>query len=175
MTKVLKYLTIWKDCLFQTLYKKDNKYTGIPIYQITNHSQSHMFKRISYNELNSRQKENYNFQKVAALLADYGFNCMWLNDDWQGADFIACHIDGELFLKVQLKGRLTLDKKYIGKSIYIAFNQDESWFIYPHDELMHKLLEQDLMKGSKSWDEQGSYSWPSIPKGLTSLMSEYSI
>ena len=36
-----------------------------------------MFKRISYNELNSRQQENYNFQKVVALLADYGFNCMW--------------------------------------------------------------------------------------------------
>ncbi len=30
------------------------------------------FVRVTYNELNSRQKENYNFQKVSALLADYG-------------------------------------------------------------------------------------------------------
>jgi len=27
--------------------------------------------------------------KVAAALADYGYNSMRLNDDWQGADFIA--------------------------------------------------------------------------------------
>lgn len=79
------------------------------------------FAKIEYRSLNSRQQENYNFQKVAALLADYGFNCLRLSDDWQGADFIACHIDGQTFLKVQLKGRLTIDKKYVGKGIHIAF------------------------------------------------------
>ncbi|MCS4510791.1 hypothetical protein [Xylophilus ampelinus] len=63
-----------------------------------------MFQRIEYEQLNSRQKENFNFQKVAAHLADYGFDCLRLSDDWQGADFIACHIDGETFLKVQLEG-----------------------------------------------------------------------
>lgn len=35
-----------------------------------------MFQRIQYEQLNSRQKENFNFQKVAAELANYGFNCM---------------------------------------------------------------------------------------------------
>lgn len=46
-------------------------------------------KKIIYTELNSKQKENYNFHKVASALADYGYNSMRLNDDWQGADFIA--------------------------------------------------------------------------------------
>ncbi len=45
-------------------------------------------KRITYDELNSKQKEIYNFQKLAALLGDYGFNCIKLDDDWQGADFL---------------------------------------------------------------------------------------
>ena len=45
------------------------------------------FERIDYAELNAKQKEIYNFQKVAALLADFGFNCIKLADDWQGADF----------------------------------------------------------------------------------------
>lgn len=63
-----------------------------------------MFLRVAYGKLNARQKESYNFQKVAARMADNGFNCLRLTDDWQGADFIACHIDGETFLKVQLKG-----------------------------------------------------------------------
>jgi hypothetical protein len=134
-----------------------------------------MFSRIKYEDLNSRQKENFNFQKVAAELADYGFNCMWLNDDWQGADFIACHIDGNSFLKVQLKGRLTIDKKYNGKDIYIAFNQDDQWFIYPHDQLQKELLEMGLMSGSKSWNENGGYSWPNIPKNILGNMEKYAI
>lgn len=134
-----------------------------------------MFHRIEYRNLNSRQKENYNFQKVAAELADYGFNCMWLNDDWQGADFIACHIDGNTFIKVQLKGRLTIDKKYNNKEIYVAFNQDEQWYIYPHDQLQAELLAMGLMSGSKSWDENGGYSWPNIPKNITEHMRQYAI
>ena len=44
------------------------------------------FELIPYTDLNSRQKENYNFHKVAARMADYGFNCLRLTDDWQGAD-----------------------------------------------------------------------------------------
>lgn len=134
-----------------------------------------MFQRIQYEQLNSRQKENFNFQKVAAELADYGFNCMWLNDDWQGADFIACHIDGNTFIKVQLKGRLTIDQKYSGKDIYIAFNQNGKWYIYPHDALRDELLNLGLMAGSKSWDENGGFSWPNIPKNILEHMDQYAI
>ena len=134
-----------------------------------------MFQRIQYEQLNSRQKENFNFQKVAAELADYGFNCMWLNDDWQGADFIACHIDGNTFIKVQLKGRLTIDQKYSGKDIYIAFNQNGKWYIYPHDALRDELLNLGLMAGSKSWDENGGFSWPNIPKHILEHMEQYAI
>lgn len=37
-------------------------------------------KKISYDDdLNAKQKANYNFQEVAAFLADYGFNCIRLS------------------------------------------------------------------------------------------------
>lgn len=49
------------------------------------------FPKISYRELNARQKENFNFQKVSAVLADYGFVTFRLSDDWQGADFIVLY------------------------------------------------------------------------------------
>lgn len=49
-----------------------------------------MFSRITYARLNSRQKENYNFQKIAARLADYGFNSIRLTDDWQGRTSSPC-------------------------------------------------------------------------------------
>ena len=56
------------------------------------------FKKILYSKLNARQQENYNYQKASAILADYGFNTLRLSDDWQGADFIAIHINGKDFL-----------------------------------------------------------------------------
>jgi len=40
--------------------------------------------KIKYEDLNARTKEMYNFQKVSAKLADYGFTTMRLNNDWQG-------------------------------------------------------------------------------------------
>jgi len=80
--------------------------------------------KVKYSQLNSKQKENYNFHKIAGVLADYGYNSMRLNDDWQGADFISIHTDGNNMLKVQLKGRFTIDKKYLNKDIYIAFIED---------------------------------------------------
>ena len=39
-----------------------------------------------------------------------------------------------MILKVQLKSRFTVDKKYLGKDIYIAFREDENIFLFDHDE-----------------------------------------
>ena len=91
------------------------------------------FTPIEYKNLNPRQQENYNFQKFAGRLADYGFNCLRLTDDWEGADFIAIHAESERILKVQLKGRLTIAKKYINKNLYIAFRNEKEFYIYLHD------------------------------------------
>src|SRR5437762_2637158 len=59
--------------------------------------------KISYARLNARQKENYNFQKISAVLAEYGYVTFRFSDDWSGADFIAVHLSGDV-LRVQLKG-----------------------------------------------------------------------
>ena len=96
-----------------------------------------MFKKVNYKDLNSKQKENYNFHKVSSKLADYGFNSMRLNDDWEGADFIS--INKDEMIKVQLKGRFTIDKKYIGKDIYISFLEDEKVKIYKHDDALEVI------------------------------------
>lgn len=121
--------------------------------------------KIDFKSLNSRQKENFNFQKVAGYLADYGFNCLKLSDDWQGADFLACHINGTHFLKVQLKGRMVLDQKYVGKNIYIAFVQDLGCYVYPHDEVkerVHNLGYQFSVR-----------HWPKLPKWAYEVLADY--
>jgi hypothetical protein len=135
-----------------------------------------MFKQITYTSLNSRQKENYNFQKIAARMADYGFNCIRLTDDWQGADFIAIHIDGETFLKVQLKGRLVIDKKYLGKDVHIAFLYGDDLYLYNHDKFVQHLEGSGLIGAeSVTWHENGQRSWPVPPSWAITYLAEYRI
>ena len=122
--------------------------------------------KVNYNELNAKQKENYNFHKVAAALAEYGYNSMRLNDDWQGADFIA--VKGDDMLKIQLKGRFTVEKKYIGKGIYVSFIEDGKIKIYKHDEAVNLLPEKT--KKTESWAKRGGYSWGKTPKQYESII-----
>lgn len=137
-----------------------------------------MFEPIPYQALNSRQKENYNFQKVAGRLADFGFNCIRLSDDWHGADFIACHIDGQTFLKVQLKARFILDKKYLGKGVHIAFLNLPDLYLYPHDQIYEAFSASPYL-GSKGktegWEEAGARSWSSLPRWAEVMLINYKV
>lgn len=134
---------------------------------------AHQFQRVHYSNLNSRQQESYNYQKISAVLADYGFVTMRLSDDWRGADFIAQHVDGLTFLKVQLKGRLFFAKKYRDRDIHICFPSDSQWFIYPHDELLALALEARDFSGTASWMNDGAYSFPGLTKNLRRLLEPY--
>jgi hypothetical protein len=124
----------------------------------------HKFVRINYADLNNRQKENFNYQKIAAVLADFGFVTMRLSDDWHGADFIAQHINGQTLLRVQLKSRLCIDKKYLGKDLHICFPADENWYFVPHDEFVQWALEKTEVGKTYSWKEKGVYSVPHLPE-----------
>ena len=124
--------------------------------------------KVNYKELNAKQKENYNFHKVAAALAEYGYNSMRLNDDWQGADFIA--VKGDEMLKIQLKGRFTVDEKYRGKDIYITFIEDDKIKMYKHDEAVNLLPEKT--KNTESWAKRGGYSWGKTPKQYDKIITE---
>lgn len=114
--------------------------------------------KINYSELNNRQKEIYNFQKVAAILAEYGFNCIKLTDDWGGADFLADHINGDTH-KVQLKSRITISKKYkrLEDDIYMTFPIAEDWYYIEHEKLVELVKKHTHWCDSKSWKNDGEY------------------
>ena len=137
------------------------------------------FKQVSYAKLNARQKELFNFQKLAATFADRGFNCIKLADDWQGADFIAYHATENLTLKVQLKSRLTINlKKYGGKDkdIWIAFPHgaphDRYWYLMQHGRLVEKVGSYTIWLKSDSWLQKGGYSSTSINSALLDSLIE---
>ena len=128
--------------------------------------------KIKYSELNSRQKEIYNFQKLAAILAEYGFNCIKLADDWQGADFLAYHKDGHNSLRVQLKARLTISKKYLDKELYMAFPIKNKWCLINHDDLVGLVRDNTNWLNTASWNDGGNYHSASPSKKLLEAISE---
>ena len=115
-------------------------------------------KKILYDDLNAKQKEIFNFQKLAARLADYGFNCIKLADDWQGADFLAYHKDGKETLKIQLKPRIGIDQKYVGKSLFLAFPINDDWYLIEHDKLIALVGKNTNWLRTASWKKKGGYS-----------------
>ncbi len=113
-------------------------------------------QRIVYEGLSPKQQELYNFHKAAAVLADYGFHCVKLADDWEGADFLACHNDGRI-LKVQLKGRLHINGKYLNKGLYMVFPSKGHWYFTLHDELVRHVSELTEWLDQESWTEKGVF------------------
>ena len=132
-------------------------------------------QRVNYNELKAKQKEIYNFQKVAGLLAEYGYNCIKLTDDWQGADFLAYHKDGTQTLKVQLKARINIKRNYMCKDLYLAFPVRDDWYLILHDDLVCIVGENTKWLNSPSWKNKGEYSSGKPSKELLARLANYAI
>jgi hypothetical protein len=132
------------------------------------------FRRVRYDELNSRQQEIFNFQKVSGLLAEYGYATLRLTDDWNGADFIAVHVDGRTVLRVQLKGRLTFQKKYIRRNLWVCFRHCGLVYLYPHDQLLKHAMKCTNIANTKAWlGPNGGYSFPVPPQLMQATLNKY--
>lgn len=133
---------------------------------------------IDYTRLSGKEQESYNTAKLRSTLADRGFlEGFKVNGDKWGADMLFYRASDGLVLKVQLKGRATLDRHYVGKDIYVAFPsaRDDSWYIYPHDEVLEATLALGKLVGTKSWTEKGGWSWPSPPVWLEKILKKWRI
>lgn len=135
-------------------------------------------KKVQYSDLNPRQKEIYNFQKVSAAFAEYGYTTVKLSDDWKGADFIAISFDGSEDLRVQLKSTLVFDKKYIGKNLLVCFferrgNEMKNLYVYPHDDLLVKFLPK--IENTDAWRNDGRWFYPSLTVFAKKELEPYTI
>ena len=136
--------------------------------------------KIKYNDLSAKKKEIFNFQKLASILADYGFNCIKLSDDWEGADFLA--YQESVTLKVQLKSSISIYKKYLNKDLYIAFRLDDrdiesNWCLIKHDELVSIMKNNSkwLDEDKKSWTENGYYRAGKVNRKILPYIEKYII
>jgi hypothetical protein len=106
----------------------------------------------------SQVREVINRNTVVSLALEQGFNAFLPVYDG-GVDFILHHEANNATRKVQLKGRWTIDKKYVGRDIWMAFPIGNDWYLMPHDEML-KLAAADGVTQTSSWTDGGAYSRP---------------
>jgi hypothetical protein len=108
------------------------------------------------NKFRSQVREVINRNTVLSLALEQGFNAFLPVYDG-GVDFILYReSDGEL-RKVQLKSRWMIDRKYIGRDIWIAFPIAGDWYLMQHDKMLASA-EVDGVTRTASWKDDGAYS-----------------
>jgi len=111
------------------------------------------------NKLTSDAIEVVNRNALVTVALNRGYNAYLPVYD-NGIDLILHNeASGDTRL-IQLKGRWTIDRKYIGRDIWIAFPDRGCWYVAPHDEMM-RLGEQHTT--TESW-ARGTYSKSPLSK-----------
>ena len=110
-------------------------------------------------QFRTQVREVINRNTVVSLALQQGFNAFLPVYDG-GVDFILYREADGMIRKVQLKGRWTIDKKYIGRDIWVAFPIDKVWHLMPHDLMLEHAEADGKTLLSASWTDGGAYSKP---------------
>ncbi|MCD2317271.1 hypothetical protein LQ954_14075 [Sphingomonas sp. IC-11] len=119
----------------------------------------------------SQVREVINRNALVTLALENGFNAFIPVYDG-GVDFILYRESDGVTCKVQLKGPWYIDRKYVGRDIWIAFHVDGAWYVAPHDDLV-RFAETYGFTKTKSWLEGGAYSCPRPSKSMTLDLAAY--
>ena len=112
--------------------------------------------------------EVINRNRLVSIALEQGYNAYLPVYD-SGVDLVLHReADGDTKL-VQQKSRWTIDKKYIGRNIWIAFPENDQWYLVPHDEL---IVLGERHTSTDSW-QRGSYSKAPLSQRDRRLLEEY--
>ena len=119
-----------------------------------------------------RVKEFANRNRLSELLLQHGFGVFVPLID-TGIDMIAHNeTSGEVRL-IQQKSRWTVDRKYLGRNLWIAFPDEIQWYLVPHDHLVetaHKGMAQTV-----SWLDKGTYHRAPLSASQRDALADYRI
>jgi hypothetical protein len=119
----------------------------------------------------SQVREVINRNTVVSLALEEGFNAFLPVYDG-GVDFVLYRERDGLVRKVQLKSRWTIESKYIGRDIWIAFPIGGDWYLMPHDQMLAHAKDDGVTQ-TASWIEGGSYSRPRPSAVLVAQCAPY--
>lgn len=119
----------------------------------------------------SQIREVINRNTVISLALEQGFNAFVPVYDG-GVDFILYRESDLQLRKVQLKARWTIDRKYLGRDIWIAFPAAGDWYLMPHDEMVAAAVIEGVTR-TKSWIDDGIYSRPKLSVAAIGSFTPY--
>lgn len=119
----------------------------------------------------SQVREVINRNTFVSLALAEGFNAYLPVYDG-GVDFILYREEYGLIRKVQLKGRWTIDKKYEGRDLWVAFPIETEWYLVPHNAMVDMAEAQGKTK-TASWIEAGLYSTGAPSKAIIKACAPY--
>lgn len=139
------------------------------------------FERIPYlsaTGIYSKATETYNFHKAAGVLAEYGFDCVRVVNDWRGADFIAYHATKRVALPVQLKTCLVISERLCEHpELYFCFTLDKtggSWYLIQYERL-YGIVRNNAPQWfkTKAWTNNRGFFKYTAPDGVRNALKEY--
>jgi len=110
---------------------------------------------------------------LSSALLELGYNVFIPVFD-EGVDLIAHReTDGDLKI-IQQKSRWTVDRKYKGRNIWLAFPDEREWFLVPQDDMLRWPEVQTFLK-TRSWRDKGTYHKARPSKALRVRLAPYSL
>ena len=119
----------------------------------------------------SQMRGAINRNTVASLALERGYD-VYLPVHAGGVDLVLLHRDSGKLIKVQLKGRWTIERKYLGREIWIAFPIDGDWYLMEHDRMV-ELGDRQGYTRNPSWTEKGIWNIPSPSKAVRESCAPY--
>ena len=122
-------------------------------------------------KFDSRSKEAFNTAQLGAVLARGQEYLLPLRFDSNGADVLAYNPSTNATRAIQVKARATIDSKYSGKNLWIAFphwvtDGQQDWYVVPHEALAE-------IWGSEKIASGGKWSTLTPSKQLLSSLASY--
>lgn len=112
--------------------------------------------------------------KIIPIFLDDGF-IPFVPEFDTGIDLIIYRERDDLLIKVQLKSRWSIDRKYIGRGFAMAFpaETDSDWYLVPHDEMVGFARNSTSYLASASWREQGIYHRRAMSRAMLQHFDGY--
>lgn len=81
-------------------------------------------------------------------------------------------------MTIQIKSRLTFDRKYLNKGIWIGFPAGADAYVFPHDEILNEYIcirseRGQPLENNKAWTEGGCVHWAKPTDELQKLLQPY--
>lgn len=92
-----------------------------------------------------------------------------------GIDLIIHREHDDLLIKIQLKSRWTIHKKYKNRGIAMAFPDGDDFYLIPHDYCIEYAEAHKNYLNTSSWEKGGIYHVASMSKTMKEDFAEFKL